>query len=124
MQLHDSMEARILRMGAHRHPTGFDSHPAPVDGRREEAMMVMLLIGAVVLFCFGGLVGAAWTAEILGGISRRHAGERRSLNDGWRALAEARRARGEPAHCARCHRDLAESGWALFAAAEEDDDGT
>lgn len=87
--------------------------------------MIMLLVGAVVLFCLGGLVGAAWTSQILGGISRRHAGERRSLNHDWRALEDARRARGEPTHCARCHRELSESSWQLIApSAADEDDGT
>lgn len=89
-------------------------------------MTGLLLVGAVVLLCLGGLVGASWTTQIMGGLSRRHAVERRSLNDGWRALQAAKRNRGEPVYCARCHRELSESSWLLVAPGtnDEEDDGT
>lgn len=86
-------------------------------------MTVLLVVGSVMLISFGGLVGAAWTTQVLGGVSRRHAGERRSLNHGWRALENARRARGDSVHCARCHQHLAESSW-MFVSQPEEDDGT
>ena len=89
-------------------------------------MTALLAVGAVVLVCIGGLVGASWTTQVMASISRRHATERRNLNDGWRALADARRARGEPAYCARCHQKLSESSWLLVVspATDEEDDGT
>ena len=89
-------------------------------------MIIFLIIGAVMLFCFGGLVGAAWTTQILGGVSRRHAAERRNLNNGWRAFEDARRARDESVLCARCHRELSEmSGLYLtLQLGPDDDDGT
>lgn len=88
--------------------------------------MGLLVAGAVVLVCLGGLVGATWTTQIMGNVSRRHAAQRRSLNDGWLALEDARRARGESAYCARCHLELSESSWRLVSQAlnEEEDDGT
>lgn len=84
---------------------------------------MLLVVGSVVLFSFGGLVGAAWTTQVLGGVSRRHAAERRSLNHGWRALENARRARNDSVHCAQCHQRLAESSW-MYVSRPEDDDGT
>ena len=89
-------------------------------------MTILLLGGAVLLFCLGGLLGASWTTQVMGGVSRRHAAERRSLNESWRALEAARRTRGEPAYCARCHQTLSESSWLLVAPAvtDEEDDGT
>ena len=86
-------------------------------------MNAVLVVGAVVLFCFGGLIGAAWTTQVLGQVSRRHAMERRSLNSEWLALENARRARGEAVHCARCHQRLSESYLAVSHVAL-DDDGT
>ena len=85
-------------------------------------MTALLVVGALVLFSIGGLVGATWTTQVLAGVSRRHAGERRSLNHGWRALENARRTRGDSVHCARCHQRLAESSWMLVGLPTEDDD--
>ena len=88
-------------------------------------MIALLAVGTVVLFCVGGLVGAAWTTQAMGSVSRRHAAERRTLNDGWRALADARQASGAPVHCARCHRHVSESSWlTVVSAHDEEDDGT
>ncbi|MGH7278597.1 MAG: hypothetical protein ACREJG_07900 [Candidatus Rokuibacteriota bacterium] len=90
-------------------------------------MTALLAVGAVVMICIGGLVGASWTTQVMASVSRRHAAERRNLNDGWRALEEARQARGEPAFCARCHQKLSESSWLLVvspAMTDEEDDGT
>lgn|GEM_PF-6935839 len=87
-------------------------------------MIALLIAGAVVLVCIGGLVGAAWTTQLMGNVSRRHAEQRRALNAGWQALEDARRAGGESAYCARCHQALSESSWRLVAPAltdEEDD---
>lgn len=69
-------------------------------------MVTVIAIGAIVLFCLGGLVGATWTTQAMGNVSRRHAAERRALNDEWAAVTDARIARGEPAYCGRCHKDL------------------
>jgi hypothetical protein len=79
------------------------------------------LLGAVVLFSIGGLVGAVWKTHVLRDVSRRQGRERRSLNHAWRALEHARRARGE-ALCARCQR-LAESSY-THVSQPKDDDGT
>ncbi|HEY3259200.1 MAG TPA: hypothetical protein VGJ95_02860 [Pseudonocardiaceae bacterium] len=88
-------------------------------------MTTLLLVGAVVLFCLGGLFGASWTTQVMGGVSRRHAAERRSLNEEWRGLYDAQRNRGEPMYCARCHKELSESSWLLVPAMnDEEDDGT
>jgi hypothetical protein len=89
-------------------------------------MTILLLGGVVMLLCLGGLLGATWTTQVMGGVSRRHAAERRSLNESWQALETARRTRGEPAHCARCHQKLSESSWLMVAPAmvDEEDDGT
>jgi cell division protein FtsL len=81
-----------------------------------------MVAGAFVVFCLGGLVGAAWTTQVLGGVTRRHAMERRSLNDEWRALEDARAARGQSVHCARCHQQLSTSWQAASRVAA--DDGT
>jgi hypothetical protein len=85
-------------------------------------MTPLLMVGALVLFSIGGLVGATWTTQVLAGVSRRHAAERRSLNHGWRALENARRTRGDSVHCARCHQRLAESSWMLVGLPTEEDD--
>jgi hypothetical protein len=89
-------------------------------------VIVLLAVGAAVLFCVGALVGASWTTQVMGTVSRRHAAERRALNDGWRALTDARQARGASAYCARCHRHLSEPSWltAVPAHPDEEDDGT
>ena len=87
-------------------------------------MTALLVVGSVVLVSVGGLIGATWTTQVLGGVSRRHAAERRSLNHGWRALENARRARGDTVHCAQCHQRLSESSWMLVGQPPEDDDGT
>lgn len=87
-------------------------------------MTALLVAGAVVLACFGGLVGAAWTTQVMGSVSRRHAVERRALNDAWQAVEDARRARGESVHCARCHKQLSDASWQLVALNDEEDDGT
>jgi len=89
-------------------------------------MIPLLAIGAVVLFGLGALLGASWTTQIMGGVSRRHAAERRRLNDAWRALESARTARGEPAHCAGCHQRLSRSSWLMVvpAVGDDEDDGT
>jgi hypothetical protein len=90
----------------------------------------LLVLGAVMLLCFGALLGASWTTQVLGGVSRRHAAERRMLNEGWRALEDARRGPGrtpsEPVYCARCHQRVSESSWLLAVPAltDEEDDGT
>jgi hypothetical protein len=86
---------------------------------------LLLVVGAAVLVCFGGLLGASWTFQVMGGVSRRHAAERRSLNDGWRALEDAKRARGERVYCARCYRTLSDASWlAIPVLTDEEDDGT
>jgi hypothetical protein len=88
-------------------------------------MIPLLAVGAVVLLGLGALLGASWTTQIMGGVSRRHAAERRRLNDAWRALEDARSARGEPTHCARCHQRLSRSTWLMVVPATRDeDDGT
>lgn len=87
-------------------------------------MTVLLTIGGIVLFCFGGLVGAAWTTQALSQASRKHARFRRRLNEEWQALTDARRARGESVLCARCHQQLVELNRQQLAISTEDDDGT
>lgn len=85
----------------------------------------MLVVAAVVLICLGGLIGATWTTQVMGTVSRRHATERKNLNDGWRALQDAKQSDGDPVHCARCHQTLAMSGRPLVSATayiDEDDD--
>jgi hypothetical protein len=81
-----------------------------------------LTSGAVVLFLLGGLAGAAWTTQTLRGVSRGHTAERRLLNTGWRALEDARRAKGESTLCRRCHRPLGEPMWQHMARTRGEDD--
>ncbi len=93
-------------------------------------MIALFAVGAAMLLCFGALLGASWTTQVLGGISRRHAAERRMLNEGWRALEGARgtsrRTRDEPVYCPRCHHRVSELSWLLVtpALSGEEDDGT
>lgn len=97
-------------------------------------MTALLALGALMLLCFGALLGASWTTQVLGGVSRRHAAERRMLNEGWRALEDARRApdsalsriHSEPVYCARCRQRVSESSRLVVmpASTDEEDDGT
>lgn len=87
-------------------------------------MIGLLLVVSAGLLCFGGLLGASWTTQIMGKVSRRHATERRELNQGWRELAAARRA-GDAVLCPQCDDQLTGSGWLLVIEEEDDeDDGT
>ena len=88
-------------------------------------MIGLLATGAIMLLCLGALLGASWTTQVMGGVSRRHAAERRKLNEGWRALEIARRTAGEPLLYAR-YRKPSESSWLLVvpATVDEEDDGT
>ena len=80
---------------------------------------------AIVLVCFGGMLGATWTSQAMGTASRRLATERKHLNNGWRDLATARQARGA-ALCPRCDRELTDTSWLLVIdpSLDEEDDGT
>jgi hypothetical protein len=85
----------------------------------------LLLVVAIVLVCAGGLLGASWTTQVMGTVSRRHAAERRNLNDGWRELAAARQASGATL-CPRCDQSLIDTSWLLVfePPLDEEDDGT
>ena len=88
--------------------------------------MTLLLVGAVLMLCIGALVGASWTTQVMAGVSRRHATERRFLNESRQALEAAKQARGGPVHCDHCRRELSGSRWLVVVAAQadEEDDGT
>jgi hypothetical protein len=68
---------------------------------------VILLLG-VLLVCLGLLLGTAWTTQALQPRLRRHADERRRLDEEWLAVRAARRHRSE---CPRCGRPLSEVDW-------------
>ncbi|HEY0637816.1 MAG TPA: hypothetical protein VGD67_09230 [Pseudonocardiaceae bacterium] len=89
------------------------------------AGLTLALAAAAVLICLGGLLGSSWTAQALTTVSRRHAAERRNLDNGWRDLAMARRASG-PVRCARCERTITDTSWLLVVdpPLDEEDDGT
>lgn len=65
-------------------------------------------LSAVLLVCFGLLLGATWTTQALRPKLRRQAEERRRLNDEWSAVRTARRQRGQ---CPRCASPLSERDW-------------
>ncbi len=66
------------------------------------------VLGAVLLVCFGLLLGATWATQALRPKLRRQAEERRRLNEEWSAVRTARRQRG---HCPRCASPLSEQDW-------------
>lgn len=88
-------------------------------------MTTLLLVAAAVLICIGGLLGASWTTQMLETVSRRHAAERRVLDEAWRALEASRHRQGQ-VRCAHCDRRLTGSGWLLVVEPpyDEEDDGT
>lgn len=64
-----------------------------------------LLLGAMLLFCLGVLLGATWTTQATQPKLRQQAEERRRLNEEWVAV---RAARQQLAECPRCGYALAE----------------
>lgn len=73
-------------------------------------------LSAVLLVCFGLLLGASWTTQALRPKFRRQAEERRRLNDEWSAVRTARR-RGQ---CPRCASRLSEQDWYFASTLVED----
>lgn len=88
-------------------------------------MTALLPLVAVVLVCVGGMLGASWTTQAMSTVSRRHATERRDLNEGWQELAEARQT-SDAALCPRCDRPMTDPSWLLVvdSSLDEEDDGT
>lgn len=76
-----------------------------------------VLLGAVLLICFGLLLGATWTTQALQPKLHRQAEERRKLNEEWSAVRAARRLRGT---CPRCATGLSEQDWYFAATLVED----
>ncbi|MGH3884963.1 MAG: hypothetical protein ACRDSZ_00065 [Pseudonocardiaceae bacterium] len=66
------------------------------------------VVVAVLLVCFGLLLGASWTTQALQPRLRQQAEERRRLNTEWSALRTARRQRGV---CPRCGSPLSQRDW-------------
>lgn len=79
---------------------------------------ILIAMFAVMTFCLGGWVGAVWTDRLLRQVSRLHRSERRSLDHGWRAIENARRARGESTQCAACGTPFSRSD--VFSNSEPD----
>ncbi|MGH3888159.1 MAG: hypothetical protein ACRDSZ_16615 [Pseudonocardiaceae bacterium] len=79
--------------------------------------MTEMVLGAVVLVCFGLLLGATWTVQALQPKLRRQAEERRRLNEEWSAVRAARQRRGKCPHCAS---PLSERDWSIEPRAAED----
>lgn len=67
-----------------------------------------VLLGAALLVCLGLLLGATWTAQALQARFRRHAEERRRLNEEWAAV---RTTRGHEEDCPHCGYPLTEQDW-------------
>lgn len=81
----------------------------------------------IVLICFGALLGSSLTTQALGGVSRRHAVERRNLNDDWRALERAFADAKATSYCPRCRQrdDADDADWLVVVhPTDEEDDGT
>jgi hypothetical protein len=74
-------------------------------------------LSAVLLVCFGLLLGATWTTQALRPKLRRQAEERRRLNAEWSAVRTARRQRGQ---CPRCASPLSEQDWYFASTLVED----
>ncbi|MGH3811223.1 MAG: hypothetical protein ACRDUV_02050 [Pseudonocardiaceae bacterium] len=70
--------------------------------------MTIQVLGGILLVCLGLLLGASWTVQALQPKLRRHAEERRRLNEEWSAVRAARRQRSE---CPRCASPLSEQDW-------------
>ena len=66
------------------------------------------VLGAVLLVCFGLLLGWSWTIQAVQRKLRQQAEERRRLNEEWSAVRAARRQRGT---CPRCASPLSERDW-------------
>ncbi|HKR52532.1 MAG TPA: hypothetical protein VJT72_23735 [Pseudonocardiaceae bacterium] len=61
--------------------------------------VALMILVAVLLLCFGLLLGATWTVQALQPKLRRQAEERRRLNAEWVAV---RAARQQQKTCPRC----------------------
>jgi cell division protein FtsL len=62
-------------------------------------MITVMLVGVLLAVCVGALVGSTWTTQALEGSFRRHAAERRQLNEEWSALDAQR---DQHRWCPRC----------------------
>ncbi|HEY6424194.1 MAG TPA: hypothetical protein VIY28_13280 [Pseudonocardiaceae bacterium] len=86
-------------------------------------MLNWLAIVAVLLVCFGLLLGVAWTTQAVQPRLRQWAEERKQLDEEWSRLRSIRHQRGE---CPRCALHLSERDWyfapAVVAERPEDDD--
>jgi cell division protein FtsL len=67
--------------------------------------VIMMALGGVLLICFGLLLGATWTTQVLQPKLRRQAEERRRLNEEWSAVHTAR---NQLDTCRRCASPLLE----------------
>lgn len=65
--------------------------------------MITLLVVGLLLIGLGALIGSSWTVQALEGKFRRHAVERRRLNEEWRAV---RNYRSQQHRCAGCEERL------------------
>ncbi|HEY6422617.1 MAG TPA: hypothetical protein VIY28_05075 [Pseudonocardiaceae bacterium] len=67
-----------------------------------------MAVVAVLLVCFGLLLGVAWTTQAVQPRLRQWAEERRQLDEEWSRLRTFRHRRSE---CPRCARRLTERDW-------------
>lgn len=70
--------------------------------------MTIQVLGAVLLVCFGLLLGWSWTIQAVERKFRQQAEERRRLNEEWSAVRTVLRQRG---NCPRCGSPLSEQAW-------------
>jgi cell division protein FtsL len=86
-------------------------------------VLAWLAVSAVLLVCFGLLLGVAWTTQAVQPKLRHWAQERHELNEEWSRLRTLRHQRGE---CPRCATSLSEQDWyfipTVVVEASEDDD--
>jgi cell division protein FtsL len=87
-------------------------------------VLAWLAVAAVLLVCFGLLLGVAWTTQAIQPKLRQWAEERKQLDEEWSRLRTLRHQRGS---CPRCARHLSERDWYFFpptvvADQSEDDD--
>lgn len=76
-----------------------------------------LVLGALLLICFGLLLGASWTTQAMQPKLRQQAEERRRLNQEWVELRQAQR---RLQRCPRCNWLLIRRNWYLTASLVDD----
>lgn len=67
------------------------SSASETRSRHTTEITVSLVVGALLLVCFGLLLGAAWATQVLHHQHKLLAEERRRLNEQWLAIRAAQR---------------------------------